>query len=200
MTDRAAIRRDIHTLVQADPRLGPGRGVPIEVLDPGFAGMIQVILGQQVSIEAADAMYKGLKRRGAVTPETILGLDDESLRAHGFTRMKASYARRLAVEVLDGFDLDAVAALGTDDAVAALTRLHGVGRWTAECFLLFCAGHRDVFPASDLALRVGWQEIASLDAPPHEGDLREIALQWVPRRTAAAHLIWHRYLTARGRR
>jgi DNA-3-methyladenine glycosylase II len=72
--------------------------------------------------------------------------------------------------------------------------------WTAECYLLFAVGHRDVFPAGDLALRVGWQEIAGLEAAPSEKTLRYVAEQWAPRRTAAAHLIWDAYLRERGRR
>lgn len=200
MTDIAVIRRDIRTLVARDPRLDPGGPVMIERLEPGFAGMIHLILGQQVSIEAADAMYHRLEALGPVTPEAVLALDDQTMREHGFTRMKAGYARALARQALDGFDLEAVAALGVDEAVAALASLHGIGRWTAECYLLFSAGHRDVFPAGDLALRVGWQEIDGLAEPPSEAALRTITAAWSPRRTAAAHLIWHKYLRSRGRR
>ncbi len=162
--------------------------------------MIHLILGQQVSIEAADAMYAGLVARGPVTPETLLALDDAAMRRHGFTRMKARYARSLAEAVLDGLDLEEIAAMETGAAVRALVAQPGVGRWTAECYLLFAACHRDVFPAGDLALRVGWQEIAGLDEPPPEAELRAIAEQWAPRRSAAAHLVWHKYLVARGRR
>lgn len=194
------VGRDMRVLIKADPRLDPGGPVPIEIIDPGFAGMIHVILGQQVSIEAADAMYAGLRTLGLVTPELILSLDDATMRRHGFTRLKADYARGLARDVLGGFDLDAIAALDAERAVTILTGLRGIGRWTAECYLLFSVGHRDVFPAGDLALQVGWQEIAGLVDPPPEAMLRSIAEAWAPRRTAAAHLIWHRYLSNRGRR
>ncbi|HLA67048.1 MAG TPA: DNA-3-methyladenine glycosylase 2 family protein [Acidimicrobiia bacterium] len=200
MTTQAIIRRDARALVAADPRLDPGGPMMIETLDGGFPGMIHLILGQQVSIEAADAMYARLKRLGPVTPEFLLALDDETLRSCGFTRMKTRYARTLADAVLGGLDLDGVAALDSTAAVTELVALPGIGRWTAECFLLFSAGHRDVFPAADLALRIGWQEIAGLTITPSEAELRAHAVGWSPRRSAAAHLIWHRYLRIRGRR
>lgn len=200
MTTQAIIRRDARALVAADPRLDPGGPMMIEALDGGFPGMIHLILGQQVSIEAADAMYARLRRLGPLTPEFLLALDDETLQSCGFTRMKTRYARTLADAVLGGLDLDGVAALDSTAAVTELVALPGIGRWTAECFLLFSAGHRDVFPAADLALRIGWQEIAGLTITPSEAELRAHAIGWSPRRSAAAHLIWHRYLRTRGRR
>lgn len=177
------------------------RPVPVEILDTGFAGMIHLILGQQVSIEAADAMFHRLgETLGDIAPEAILQLDDDTMRACGFTRMKAGYARGLAEAVMGGLDLDIVATFPPDEAVATLIGLRGIGRCTAECFLLFCAGHRDVFPAGDLALRRGWQELEGSAEAPGEEQLRSTAGAWAPRRSAAAHLIWHAYLTRRGRR
>jgi DNA-3-methyladenine glycosylase II len=197
-----AIERDVRQVARTDPRLASPIGVPpIELHAPGFDRLVHLILGQQVSIEAADAMYGNLVvALGTVTPAGILSLDDDTMRRCGFTRMKASYARGIAEAVLDGFDLAVVDAMEADSAVTALIGLRGVGVWTAECYLLFAVGHRDIFPAGDLALRVGWQEIAGLEVPPSETELREIAMQWAPRRTAAAHLIWDSYLRTRGRR
>jgi DNA-3-methyladenine glycosylase II len=197
-----ALRRDMATLARRHPELASvARPVPVEVLDPGFPGMIHIILGQQVSIEAADAMYARLKVAiGPVTPEGILSLDDPAMRQCGFTRLKAEYARGLAIAAVDGLDLERVSASPDDEAIRTLTGLRGIGRWTAECFLLFCARRRDVFPAGDLALRVGWQELAGTTAIPSETQLRATAEAWAPRRSAAAHLIWHAYLRRRGRR
>jgi DNA-3-methyladenine glycosylase II len=202
MSRRAALERDAAIVAREDPRLANPSGPPqIEVLDRGFAGLVHLILGQQVSIEAADAMYAGLVAvTGPLSPERLLALDDETMRRFGFTRMKASYARGIATALLDGFDLDAVDDMEADAAVAELTVLRGIGRWTAECYLLFCVGHRDVFPAGDMALQVGWQEIACLPDRPPEAVLREVARRWAPRRSAAAHLIWDSYLRRRGRR
>jgi DNA-3-methyladenine glycosylase II len=197
-----ALERDAAAVAREEPLLATGGGPPeMEILDRGFGGLIHLILGQQVSIEAADAMYAGLVAAiGPPTPERLLALDDETMRRCGFTRIKASYARGLADRVLDGFDLDAIDHMEPEDAVTTLTTLRGIGRWTAECYLLFCVGHRDVFPAGDMALQVGWQEIAGLPVRPPEGELRRIALRWAPRRSAAAHLIWDSYLRRRGRR
>ncbi|MEX2322244.1 MAG: DNA-3-methyladenine glycosylase 2 family protein [Acidimicrobiia bacterium] len=196
------ITSDVRYLARQDPRLASPVGVPpIELHEPGFHRLVHLILGQQVSIESAGAMYANLVTTlGAVTPEALLRLDDDMMRRCGFTRMKAGYARGIAEAILDGFDLSALDAMGPDAAVATLTTLRGVGVWTAECYLLFAVGHRDIFPAGDLALRVGWQEIAALEAPPSEQALRAIAEQWAPRRTAAAHLVWDAYLRRRGRR
>ena len=198
----ARIRRDISRLAADHHEFAAiPRPVPVEVLEPGFPGMIHLILGQQVSIEAADAMYRRLvETLGAITPDAVLRLDDATMRACGFTRMKADYARGLADAVLGGLDLGQLAGEPLGDAVHALVSLRGIGRWTAECYLLFCEGRRDVFPAGDLALRRGWQEVTRAGATPSEGELREIAARWAPRRSAAAHLIWHAYLTRRGRR
>ena len=202
VTNLDALTKDVHWLSRTDPRLASPVGVPpIELHEPGFHRLVHLILGQQVSIEAADAMYANLvATTGAVTPETLRTLDDETMRRCGFTRMKASYARGIAEAILDGFDLQAVETMESADAIRTLTALRGIGVWTAECYLLFAVGHRDIFPAGDLALRLGWQEIAQLDTPPSEKALRDIAEVWGPRRTAAAHLIWDSYLRRRGRR
>ncbi|MEX0826830.1 MAG: DNA-3-methyladenine glycosylase 2 family protein [Acidimicrobiia bacterium] len=204
MTDPrvTAIRRDMAVLGRRHPLFAAvPRPVPVEFLEPGFAGMIHLILGQLVSIEAADAMFRRLRvTLGTVTPEALLAMDDATMRACGFTRMKAEYARGLARAALDGLDFARASAGTADEVVAELTALRGIGRWTAECFLIFCAGHRDVFPAGDLALRLGWHELRGGSEPPSERALRAIAEEWAPRRSAAAHLIWHAYLRRRGRR
>ena len=174
--------------------------LPIEVWGPGFGPLVHLILGQQVSIEAADAMYANLERTlGTVTPDRLLGLDADTMRRCGFTRMKAEYARGLAVACHEGLDL-ATLSQGTDrEIVESLVEVRGIGRWTAECYLLFCLGRRDVFPVGDLALRVGVQEMSGLRAEPTERETEDIAAVWAPRRTAAAYLVWQGYLERRGR-
>jgi DNA-3-methyladenine glycosylase II len=199
---RAHILTDADELVASDPVFAgiDPKAIAVEVWGPGFGPLVHLILGQQVSIEAADAMYANLERTlGTVTPTGLLGLDDDTMRSCGFTRMKAEYARGLARAELDGFSLASLSDLPDDDVVAALTELRGIGRWTAECYLLFCLGRRDLFPTGDLALRVGLQELLGLDAEPSEPETAELAARWAPRRTAAAFLVWQGYLERRGR-
>jgi DNA-3-methyladenine glycosylase II len=202
VTPEDQIRHDAEVLVEIDPRLAAidPAALPIEVWGGGFGPLIHLILGQQVSIEAADAMYINLEREiGAVTPQGVLSLDDPTMQRCGFTRMKAEYGRGLALAVLDGFDLDGLAAAPDQQVVDALVSLRGIGPWTAECYLLFCLGRRDVFPVGDLALRVGYQEIAGLAAQPGQTETAGYAAIWAPRRTAAAYLVWQGYLERRGR-
>jgi DNA-3-methyladenine glycosylase II len=198
MTPVQQIRRDARTLVRRDPRLA-SNGVPlgVEVWGGGYGGLVRLILGQLVSIEAADAMWANLTAAlGSVTPETIAGADPDTLRRCGFTAQKAAHARTIGEA---GVDFTALDAATDAEIIGRLIRLPGIGVWTAECYLLFCLGRRDVFPAGDLALRIGWAEIAGLDAPPPEAALRQTAAQWAPHRTAAAYLVWARYLRTRGR-
>jgi DNA-3-methyladenine glycosylase II len=198
VTAAARIGRDAGVLARRDPRLAAD-GIPlgIEVWGGGYAGLVRLILGQLVSIEAADAMWVNLNAAlGVITPETISSADPDTLRRCGFTARKAAHARAIGAA---GVDFELLDRVDDDTAVARLVALPGVGPWTAECYLLFCLGRRDVFPAGDLALRLGWAEIAGLPAPPSAAALRQEAMQWAPHRTAAAYLIWARYLRSRRR-
>ena len=199
-----AIRADAAALAIADPLLAAASEVagdfPVRMRPTGYATLVWLILGQQVSIAAAGAMFERLTSTlgGAVTPAGLLSLDDTSMRACGFTRMKAEYARGIAEAVLDeSFDFDALDAMQDTEAIEALTALRGIGLWTAENYLIWALGRRDVFPAGDLALRVGWQRLTGASEPPPPGDLRALAERWAPRRTAAAFLIWYFYLGGR---
>ena len=192
------IVRDTATLSRREPRMARrGQPLSVEVWGGGYGSLVRLILGQLVSIEAADAMWRNLRSAlGEVSPATIVSADPALLRRCGFTARKAENARRIGAAGVDFVDLDRATDV---EIVAALDDLPGVGRWTAECYLLFALGRRDVFPAGDLGLRVGWQEIARLRSTPSEGELRERAEAWSPYRTAASYLIWARYLARRGR-
>ncbi|HSR16309.1 MAG TPA: hypothetical protein VLL51_11180, partial [Gemmatimonadales bacterium] len=163
-----------------------------------FATMVWVILGQQVSITAAAAMERRLQGiLGDVTPHGLLGLDRATMRRCGFSRQKEGYARELATALVDGaFDLEPVAAMPDREAIAYLTGRRGIGVWTAENYLLWGLGRRDVFPAGDLALQIGWQRLTAARERPRPPELEAAAQAWRPRRTAAALLIWHSYLAA----
>jgi DNA-3-methyladenine glycosylase II len=136
-------------------------------------------------LEAAYGSPPDLKR--------ILTASDEELRAAGISRQKAGYARSLAELVLSG-ELD-LAHLPKDDeeAIALLTRIKGIGRWSAEIYLLFAEGRRDIWPAGDLAVQVSIGRILGLDERPSEKHLRELGEAWRPHRGAAAVLAWHSY-------
>ena len=177
-----------------DPR---GR-ISLAPRPPGFATLIRLILEQQVSTLAAAAMWRKLCARiDPVTPARLRMLDEATLKTCGFSRPKIRYALALADAVDSGsIRLDDLAAEDDDEAViAALTTLPGIGRWTAENYLLWALGRRDVLPAGDLALLVGWQRLSGAATRPDPRTLRDIAQAWRPRRSAASYLLWHHYLS-----
>ena len=167
----------------------------------GFATLLHIILEQQVSIDAAAAMHRrlvGLCR--PLAPEPFLALDDATLRRCGFSRQKTGYARGLAEAVADGaLDFAALEAASDEHAFAALVALKGIGRWSAEIYLIFALGRDDVWPAADLGLQLGIMECLSLAERPGEAALRELGEQWRPWRTVAACLFWQSYLHVRRR-
>lgn len=167
----------------------------------GFATLLHIILEQQVSIDAAAAMHRrlaGLCR--PLAPAPFLALDDATLKRCGFSRQKMGYARGLAEAVIAGrLDFAALAALSDDDAFAALVALKGIGRWSAEIYLIFALGRADVWPAADLGLQIAVGECLGLGERPRDAELRALADKWRPWRSVAACLFWQSYLYARGR-
>jgi DNA-3-methyladenine glycosylase II len=165
---------------------------------PGFASLLWIIVGQQLSTASANAIWGRLgDSADAVTPQGFLRLSDERLRAVGFSRPKMVYGRDLAAAVVDGrLDIEALSRLSDDEAIAALTALRGLGRWSAEVYLLFCLCRPDVLPADDLALLTAAQRVKRLAARPTARTLRQIAEPWRPWRSVAARLLWHYYRRA----
>ena len=163
--------------------------------EPGAHTLLRTIVGQQVSVAAARSMWSKLEAAYGTPPDlsAILYATDDELRVAGISRQKAGYARSLAQLVLSG-ELD-LASLPEDDdeAVALLTRIKGIGRWSAEIYLLFAEGRPDVWPAGDLAVQVEIGRLFDLGDKPSEKVLREIAERWRPHRGAAAILAWHSY-------
>lgn len=173
---------------------------PAWVREPGFATLVLIILEQQVSLASARAAFDRLEALiGAVTPRRLLALSDDGLRAVGFSRQKAAYARGVAEACIAGFDFDALR--GMDDAAVerALTDLKGIGPWSAHVYLIMALGRPDVFPARDLALQVAVQETWGLRARPAEAAMLRRAEAWRPHRSSAARLLWHGYLARRAR-
>lgn len=165
------------------------------VSEPGAATLLRTIVGQQVSVAAARSMWNKLEAAYGSPPDLarIADAGDEELRLAGLSRQKAGYARSLAGLVLSG-ELD-LSALPEDDeeAIALLTRIKGIGRWSAEIYLLFAEGRGDVWPAGDLAVQIEIGRLLDLDGRPTEKALRELAERWRPHRGAAAILAWHSY-------
>ena len=163
--------------------------------ESGVASLMRTIVGQQVSVAAARSMWVKLEAAYGSPPnlDALLAASDEELRATGQSRQKAGYLRSLAGLIQSG-ELD-LANLPADDeeAIALLTRIKGIGRWSAEIYLLFAEGRGDVWPAGDLAVQVEVGRLLGLPERPSEKQLRELAEAWRPHRGAAAVLAWHSY-------
>lgn len=198
----ADIAAAMDTLMALDPRLAAARAavdhVPLRLLPGDFAGLCRIIAGQQLSTHSAAALYT--KMCAAFDPlgaDAILAASDEELRAAGLSRQKAATVRAVAEAVAAGLDLDTLADRPADEARAALEAIRGIGRWSADLYLMFCAGHPDIFPVGDLAVRraAGW--VLELPAEPEPAALDEMARIWSPYRSVAARLMWAYYRTAR---
>jgi DNA-3-methyladenine glycosylase II len=174
---------------------------PMWQREPGFATLIHIILEQQVSLASARAAFNRLcEVVSPLTPTGLLDQDDASLKAIGFSRQKAGYARQLCWAILEGeIDLEKLAELNDETARAELTKLNGVGCWTADIYLLMALGRPDVWPMGDLALAVALQELKGLDARPDAEAITEIGEPWRPWRAVAARVLWHFYLSALSR-
>jgi len=193
------IRSHVEALASREPafaRVVEQHGIP-EPRDspPGAHTLLRTIVGQQVSVAAARSMWSKLEAAFGSPPalDLLLSASDEEMRAAGMSRQKAGYIRSLAELVTSG-ELD-LANLPADDeeAIALLTKIKGIGRWSAEIYLLFAEGRADVFPAGDLAVMVELGRLMGLDEKPSEKQLRELAEPWRPYRGAAAVLAWHSY-------
>src|SRR5690348_17975211 len=194
-----SIRAHVEALAAREPAFAAvveRHGVPDpRVSPPGAATLLRTIVGQQVSVAAARSMWSKLEAAFGAPPDLskLLAATDEELRAAGMSRQKSGYIRSLAELVMSG-ELD-LENLPSDDeeAIALLTKIKGIGRWSAEIYLLFAEGRADVFPAGDLAVMVELGRLMGLDEKPSEKQLRELAEAWRPYRGAAAVLAWHSY-------
>ena len=165
------------------------------IRDRGYGTLLRTIIGQQVSVAAAQSVWRKLEAElGDLNiPDSLAQASDDVLRAAGMSRQKASYAKSLAEEVTSG-RLD-LRHLPEDDeaAIAALVSVKGIGRWSAEIYLLFAEGRSDIWPAGDLAVQIEIGRIMGLDERPTEKATRLIAEPWRPYRGAAAIMAWHHY-------
>ena len=165
--------------------------------EPGYETLLRTIVGQQVSVAAAASVWNKLESElgAGCAPEILLSRNYDALRACGMSRQKQSYARSLAELVLSGtLDLNALPE-DDEEAIARLILVKGIGRWSAEIYLLFAEGRPDIWPAGDLAVQIEIGRILGWPEHPSEKMVREVAERWRPHRGAAAIMAWHHYNT-----
>jgi DNA-3-methyladenine glycosylase II len=186
-------------LAAADPALAAIEAVtPVflwRAAEPGFTGLLKLIVYQQVSLASAAAIWARVEAGlGDVSPAAVLGLEDITLQGLGLSRPKVGYARAIAQAHVSGAcDLNALVHLSDDEASAALMAIKGVGRWTAETYLMFCEGRLDVFPGGDVALQEALRWVDRAEIRPNEKQAYLRAEAWKPYRGVAAHLLWRCY-------
>jgi DNA-3-methyladenine glycosylase II len=194
------VKQGAEWLAQKDHRfatllkqIGP---LPLRLRPPGFKGLLDIIISQQVSVASADAIRLRMQDAGLDTQATVVAAGDEGLRAAGLSRPKARYALILAQ---DDLDYHALRLLTDDAAMTRLTSIKGIGPWTAQIYVMFCMGRADVFPQGDLALQVAAQHLFELDARPKPEALAEMAQDWSPWRSVAARALFAYYRVLKNR-
>jgi DNA-3-methyladenine glycosylase II len=172
---------------QAMAACGP---LPLRRQPDGFGALLSAIVGQQVSIASANAIWTRLDAAGLTDPATMAVATDEDLRAVGLSRQKARYGRALAQT---GLDFNLLRGVPDADVLATLTAVPGIGAWTAEIYAMFALGRADVFAHGDLALQEAAKGLFGLDRRPNEKEMRVMAAAWSPWRSVAARILWAHY-------
>lgn len=205
MRTQAQVTHDLQQLLTLDPRLQPIQAaagpVAPRMRPPGFEGLARIICGQQVSVQSADAIWGRLaERQGTQSAQAFLALGEDGVQGVGLSRTKYAFLHSAAQAITSGeLDLDTLVSLPADEAIHAMTRHRGIGPWTAEIYLMFCAGHPDIFPVGDLALRKAVVEALDLDPAVPLRTFTDLAMGWAPYRSTAALLFWRFYSTKRHR-
>ncbi len=201
----AVLKRGLKALAKADvvmARLIAEGVVPqLRKRPPGFEGLAWIVVGQQVSTASAAAIWGRLRTiLDPPSPERFLSLSDAELRAAGLSAMKVRTIRATATEIVEGrLPLDRLNSLPADEAHDCLTRVKGIGPWTADIYLLFCLGHPDAFPGGDLAVQEAARIAYGLDERPDAKMLTALAEGWRPWRGVAAKVLWAYYRVAKAR-
>lgn len=198
IADDADVRDGLERLLALDPRLravaqaaGP---LPLRRRVADLKSLAHIVTGQQVSVASASAIFSRLE--ALVDPfeaDTIHALDDADLADVGLSKPKIRTLRAVSSAVTDGLDLAALAEIEAEKAHATLCAIHGIGPWTADIFLLFCAGHPDIFPSRDIALQSAVRDAFALEERPGPKVLDALAEAWQPWRGIAARLFWAYY-------
>jgi len=197
--DQDAVSAALRALGGRDPRMAraakaagplPERGLP-----KGFATLAKIIVEQQLSVAAAEAIWGRIRKDlGRITPQAFLSREVPHLRSLGLGARKAEYVQGIARAIGDkSLKLSALKNFSDDEAMAHLTAIRGVGPWTAEVYLLFAEGRPDIFPAGDVALQAAAQVVLDLPQRPDTDGMRTLSEQWRPHRGTAARLLWRYY-------
>ncbi|MGC6328435.1 DNA-3-methyladenine glycosylase family protein [Rhizorhabdus sp. FW153] len=193
------LRQGLDALAALEPafaRMIAAIGYPEpRIRDRGYQTLLRTIVGQQVSVAAANAIWSKLEAivGGGLAPESVAAASDETLRLAGLSRQKAAYAHSLAEHVADGRIDFAKLPADDEEAIAQMTAIKGIGRWSAEIYLLFAEGRPDIWPAGDLAVQIETGRLLGLPERPSERETRHLAEAWRPHRGAAAIFTWHSY-------
>ena len=199
--DQSRFEEALDYLAEKDPDLnailskhGPP---PMWAREPGFPTLVHIILEQQVSLASARAAFsKLLDLAPKLTPAHFLTYDDATLKNVGFSRQKTRYCRNLAEAIIAGsLPLDQLAKMNNQSVLEVLTRITGIGRWTADIYLLMALKRSNAWPGGDLALAVAIHEIKKLPTRPSVTELDALGEQWQPYRAVAARILWHHYLS-----
>ena len=200
-----AMARGVRALARRDPlmrrlaaELGPP---PLRKRAPGFAGLAQIVVGQQVSTASAAAIWaRCLAVFDPFAPEVVAGAADERFREAGLSRAKVRTLRAIAAAITEAtLPIDTLHEREADEAHALLTAVSGIGPWTADVYLLFCLGHPDAFATGDLALQEAMRLAADLESRPNALALHAMAEAWRPWRGVAAGLLWAHYARVKRR-
>lgn len=172
---------------------------PLWNREPGFSTLIHIILEQQVSLASANAAFRRLQERlGVIRPDNLLELDDDTMRAIGFSRQKMHYARHAAQEIRSGnLHLPALETLPDDAVRDALKRLKGIGDWTADIYLSECLLRPDILPKGDIAMQEAFRVLNNLPTRPTHELFLEKTKHWRPWRSVGTRMLWHFYLCER---
>jgi DNA-3-methyladenine glycosylase II len=198
------ISAGLDALCVIDPRLEKVRAVagevPLRRSEPGFRSLASIVVSQQVSRASADAIFGRLERLAdPLTPQVLLAAGEGLFREVGLSRPKQRALLAVSRAVQDGLDLARLCELDAAAAIGAMTAIAGIGPWTAQVYLLFAAGHPDIFPARDVALQSAVGHAFGIDPRPGEKALGKIAESWSPYRGVASRLFWAYYRETRGR-
>ena len=194
------IRTGLNVLKKTDPRLikiaKRAGEVPLRLRDGGFASLCQIVVSQQLSVASADAIWSRLTK--LIDPfniETFEKFSDEQIATTGLSKPKIKTVRAIVTAQSNGLNLEKIAQLPVAEAHDALCQIWGIGRWSADIYLLFCAGHPDIFPSGDVALQHSVRSAFNLADKPSPEELDEISELWTPWRGVAARLFWAYYRT-----